>query len=129
MELELEDLLAEEVKSQLEGLKDIEMGTDEYKTVVDGLTKLTDRVIKIKELDYDATDKIDARETEIALKKQQMKEEKNDRWIRNGITIAGIVIPTVVTVWGTIKSLKFEEEGTVTTIMGRGFIQKLLPHK
>lgn len=129
MELELEDLLAEEVKSQLEGLKDIEMGTDEYKTVVDGLMKLTDRVIKIKELDYDATDKIDARETEIALKKQQMKEEKNDRWIRNGITIAGIVIPTVVTVWGTIKSLKFEEEGTVTTIMGRGFIQKLLPHK
>lgn len=127
--MELEDLLEEEVKSQLEGLKDIEMGTDEYKTVVDGLTKLTDRVIKIKELDYDASDKIDARETEIALKKQQMKEEKNDRWIRNGIAIAGIVIPTVVTVWGTIKSLKFEEEGTVTTIMGRGFIQKLLPHK
>ena len=127
--MELEDLLEEEVKSQLEGLKDIEMGTDEYKTVVDGLTKLTDRVIKIKELDYDASDKIDARETEIALKKQQMKEEKNDRWIRNGIAIAGIVIPTAVTVWGTIKSLKFEEEGTVTTIMGRGFIQKMLPHK
>ena len=127
--MELEDLLEEEVKSQLEGLKDIEMGTDEYKATVDGVVKLADRVIKIKELDYDASDKIDARETEVAIKKQQMKEEKNDRIIRNGITIAGIVIPTAVTIWGTIKSIKFEQEGTITTIMGRGFIQKLLPHK
>ena len=127
--MELEDLLEEEVKSQLEGLKDIEMGTDEYKATVDGVAKLADRVIKIKELDYDASDKIDARETEIAIKKQQMKEEKNDRIIRNGIAIAGIVIPTAVTIWGTIKSIKFEQEGTITTIMGRGFIQKLLPHK
>ena len=127
--MELEDLLEEEVKSQLEGLKDIEMGTDEYKATVDGVVKLADRVIKIKELDYDASDKIDARETEIAIKKQQMKEEKNDRIIRNGIAIAGIVIPTAVTIWGTIKSIKFEQEGTITTIMGRGFIQKLLPHK
>ena len=127
--MELEDLLEEEVKSQLEGLKDIEMGTDEYKATVDGVAKLADRVIKIKELDYDASDKIDARETEVAIKKQQMKEEKNDRIIRNGIAIAGIVIPTAVTIWGTIKSIKFEQEGTITTIMGRGFIQKLLPHK
>lgn len=127
--MELEDLLEEEVKSQLEGLKDIEMGTDEYKATVDGVVKLADRVIKIKELDYDASDKIDTRETEVAIKKQQMKEEKNDRIIRNGIAIAGIVIPTAVTIWGTIKSIKFEQEGTITTIMGRGFIQKLLPHK
>lgn len=127
--MELEDLLEEEVKSQLKGLKDIEMGTDEYKATVDGLTKLTDRIIKIKENDSVADDKIDARETEVALKKRQMDEEKKDRRIRNGIAIAGIVIPTVVTVWGTIKSIKFEQEGTITTIMGRGFIQKLLPHK
>ena len=127
--MELEDLLEEEVRSQLEGLKDIEMGTDEYKATVDGVVKLADRVIKIKELDYDASDKIDARETEVVIKKQQMKEEKNDRIIRNGIAIAGIVIPTAVTIWGTIKSIKFEQEGTITTIMGRGFIQKLLPHK
>ena len=46
--MELENLLEEEVKSQIEGLKDIEMGTEQYKATVDGLTKLTDRVIKIK---------------------------------------------------------------------------------
>ena len=105
--MELENLLEEEVKSQIEGLKDIEMGTEQYKATVDGLTKLTDRVIKIKELE----------------------EEKKDRRTRNCIAVAGIVIPAALTVWGTVKSIKFEQDGTFTTIMGRGFIQKLLPHK
>lgn len=127
--MELENLLEEEVKSQIEGLKDIEMGTDEYKATVDGLTKLTDRVIKIRELDENADDKEDARKTEIALKLLQLEEEKKDRRTRNCIAVAGIVIPAALTVWGTVKSIKFEQDGTITTIMGRGFIQKLLPHK
>lgn len=127
--MELENLLEEEVKSQIEGLKDIEMGTDEYQAAVDGLTKLTDRVIKIRELDENADDKEDARKTEIALKLLQLEEEKKDRRTRNCIAVAGIVIPAALTVWGTVKSIKFEQDGTITTIMGRGFIQKLLPHK
>jgi hypothetical protein len=127
--MELENLLEEEVKSQIEGLKDIEMGTEQYKATVDGLTKLTDRVIKIRELDENADDKEDARKTEIALKLLQLEEEKKDRRTRNCIAVAGIVIPAALTVWGTVKSIKFEQEGTITTIMGRGFIQKLLPHK
>ena len=60
---------------------------------------------------------------------QLAEDEKRDRRIKNGITIAGIVIPSIITIWGTIKSLNFEKEGTVTTIMGRGFINKLLPKK
>ena len=58
-----------------------------------------------------------------------MDEEKKDRLVKNIITAAGIVLPLVITVWGTKVSLKFEEEGTFTTIMGRGFINKLLPKK
>ena len=127
--MELENLLEEEVKSQIEGLKDIEMGTEQYKATVDGLTKLTDRVIKIRELDENADDKEDARKTEIALKLLQLEEEKKDRKTRNGIAIIGVVVPAALTVWGTIKSIKFEQDGTFTTIMGRGFIQKLLPNK
>ena len=56
-----------------------------------------------------------------------MEEEKKDRLIKNILTGAGIIIPLGVTVWGTLKTLKFEEEGTVTTLMGRGFINKLFP--
>ena len=62
-------------------------------------------------------------------KSQQMEDERKDRLVRNGITIASIVIPTAVTIWGTLKSFKFEETGTVTTTIGRGFINKLIPKK
>jgi hypothetical protein len=69
------------------------------------------------------------REVDYELKQQQMEEDRKDRKIKNLLTAAGIVIPTGVTIWGTFKSFKFEQEGTITTIMGRGFINKLLPKK
>jgi hypothetical protein len=57
------------------------------------------------------------------------KDDKRDRLIKNIIGAAGIVLPLIVTIWGTKVSLKFEEEGTITTQMGRGFIQRLFPKK
>ena len=62
-------------------------------------------------------------------KLKQSDEEKKDRLIKNCLSVAGIVLPIWVTIWGTLKTLEFEKEGTVTTIMGRGFINKLLPRK
>ena len=122
-------MLHEEIQDEFKNLKEMELGTEEYKTTVDGLAKLVDRAIEIDKLNIAAQDKIDSREIEVDLKQQQINDEKQDRKIRNGIAIAGIVIPTIVTIWGTLKSFKFEKDGTVTTIMGRGFIQKLLPNK
>ena len=127
--MKIETLLHEEIQDEFKNLKEMELGTEDYKTTVDGLVKLVDRAIEIDKLNIDAQDKIDSREIEVDLKQQQINDDKQDRKIRNAIAIAGIVIPTIVTVWGTFKSLKFEKEGTVTTIMGRGFIQKLLPNK
>lgn len=127
--MKIETLLHEEIQDEFKNLKEMELGTEEYKTTVDGLAKLVDRAIEIDKLNIDAQDKIDSREIEVDLKQQQINDEKQDRKVRNGITIAGIVIPTIVTIWGTLKSFKFEKDGTVTTIMGRGFIQKLLPKK
>ena len=127
--MKIETLLHEEIQDEFKNLKEMELGTEDYKTTVDGLVKLVDRAIEIDKLNIDAQDRIDSREIEVDLKQQQINDEKQDRKIRNGIAIAGIVIPTIVTIWGTLKSFKFEKDGTVTTIMGRGFIQKLLPNK
>ena len=122
-------LLETEIQDQLEALGDLEVGTDEHKSAVDDVTKLLDRFIEMERLEAEAEEKFCARENEHGLKLQQMAEDRKDRWVKNGIAIGGIVIPTIITVWGTLKSLKFEETGTVTTIMGRGFINKLLPKK
>ena len=62
-------------------------------------------------------------------KREQMEAENRDRKVKNAIAIATLVVSNLIVVWGTCKSIKFEETGTFTTIMGRGFVNKLLPKK
>ena len=85
--------------------------------------------IEISKLNTEYELKRDAREIDTNLKVQQMKADAKDRKIKYAISIGETVVSTAVIIWGTLKSFKFEENGTITTIMGRGFINKLLPKK
>lgn len=127
--MKFEHLLKEEIVSEVEALGGLELGTEQYKTTVDGVTKLVDRALEIEKIDIEAEERERSREIETNLKIQQMEDDKKDRKVKNGIAIGSTLLGVVVTVWGTLKTLKFEEEGTVTTLMGRGFINKLLPKK
>jgi hypothetical protein len=127
--MNIETLLREEIESELEKLKTMEPGSDEHKAAVDEITKLTDRAIEMKKVEAEIQDKAMTRENESSRLDAQMKMDQKDRLIKNCIAVASIVVPTAVTIWGTVKSFKFEQEGTITTIMGRGFINKLLPKK
>ena len=123
--MSIQTLLNEEIKNEFEDLKKMELGSETYKTTVDGLTKLVDRAIELEKIDVEQNEAYENRQVELS----KIEDDRKDRWVRNILTGAGIIIPTAVTVWGTIKSINFEKEGTITTIMGRGFIQKLLPKK
>ena len=127
--MNIETQLHEEISAEFEDLKKMQLGCDEYKATVDGLTKLMDRAIEIERFEQESQDKAEAREQESKLKLKQKKEDRNDRIVKNILTVASIAVPTAVTIWGTQKSFEFEQEGTITTIMGRGFINKLLPKK
>ena len=127
--MDMETMLREEIRDELESLKSMQLGDELYKTTVDGLTKLIDKTIEIEKFNIESQEKTQNREEDLELKRQEMEDNKRDRLLTNGIAVAGIVIPSLLTIWGTLKSLKFEETGTVTTIVGRGFINKLLPRK
>lgn len=127
--MSMKTLLQQEIKNELKELEKMQIGTETYKTTVDGITKLVDRVVEMENFDIENDEKIKSREIETDLRLIQMKEDRKDRIVKNLLSVAGIVIPSVITIWGTIKSIEFEKDGTITTIMGRGFIQKLLPKK
>lgn len=118
-------MLHEEIQSELEELSKIEVGSEKYKVAVDGVSKLMDRAIEIDKLNADAQEKIESRETELDLKLKQMEEDKKDRKARNTIALVGIGIPAAVSIWGTLKTLKFEEVGTVTTLAGKEHLRKI----
>ena len=123
--MKIKETLYKEIEDELQALNEIEVGTDEYKSSVDGVTKLLDRVIEIEKHEAEMKE----REAERTAKNIQVAEEQKDRVVKNYISAGGVVLPLLVTIWGTLKSFKFEKDGTVTTIMGRGFINKLLPKK
>ena len=116
--MDMKQPLIKEIQTEFKKLEEIEIGSEQYKTTVDGLTKLVDRAVEIEKLDI-----------EHEMENVKMKEENLDRRIKNGIAIGGIVIPSLITIWGTLKSLKFEETGAVTTGAGREFIKRLFHKK
>ena len=127
--MRIETMLHKEIEIEFEELKRLQLGTEEYKTTVDGLTKLVDRAIEIDKINIEQEEKTVTRKEETELKLKQMEDEKKDRNVKNVITVGTALLSVGLTVWGTLKSLKFEETGTVTTLVGRNFIGKLFSKK
>ena len=122
-------LLDAEIRRGFEKLNTLEADTEEYKSTVETLLKLIDRANTMEQLEIDKKDKMNAREYENGLRLMEIKEERIYRIGQTILAAAGIIIPTIVTVWGTKASFEFEKEGNVTTIMGRGFVSSLIPKK
>lgn len=127
--MRIEDLLKREICEDLEGMLELDLGSDEHKASVDAVTKLIDREVELRKLEIEHQERLESRKAEEELKLKQMKEGKVDRIIGYVINVAGIVIPVIVTVWGTKVSLKFEEEGTITTSAGRNFFSRIFHKK
>lgn len=138
--MDVKELLESELKREIEEMADLEYGSDAYKASADGVAKLLDKYIAMDKMILDSQDKFDARDAEIKFKKEQIeadneikrkqiRDERIDRIVKNALTAASIFGGFALTVWGTRASFEFEKEGSITTIMGRGFINKLLPKK
>lgn len=118
-----------EIDDEFDKLAGMQPGTDEHKATVDSIAKLMDRAIELEKLADAAEEKANDRKFENELKLKQAKDERLDRIVKNVISVAGIVLPIGLTIWGTVTSLEFEKENTVTTPVGRLFINKLFPKK
>ena len=123
--MEIETLLYNEIVSELEELDKIDVGGDKYKVAAEGIAKLIDRSIEMDKIKNERDERQTNRENDIELKTRQVNEEIKDRKIKNVITIVVSGVGTIVTIWGTLKTLKFEETGTVTTMAGKNFINKI----
>lgn len=127
--MNVKELLNEEVKSHIEALRNIEVGTEQYKAGIDGTVRLLDKLNDMDRIDLEYQDKYESRIHENDLKLKQMEEERKDRKVKNWLTAAGLVVTAGLTIWGTCRTLEFEETGTITTSAGRAFINRLFPKK
>ena len=127
--MDVKEQLTKLVEFQMELMKDLKPGTDEYKSAADALAKLLDKLNEIDRNEYDYWDKKESREKENELKLKQLKSEKTDRIVKNCLTGTSVVGGIALAIWGTLVSLNFEKTGSVTTLAGRGIISNLIPKK
>ena len=70
---DIKSLLKKEIEAEFLELEKIQIGTDDYKTSVDGITKMIDKSIEISKMEADIDSKKEAlyAETDLELKKQK----------------------------------------------------------
>ena len=107
-----------EIDEKLDELNKLTLGSQEYSAAVTDLTKLMDRSIEIEKLEVSETQN-----------EKQMKEGRKSRMVKNVIDVGSIVLPLVVTIWGVKASLYFEDKNTVTTTVGRKFMDRIFSFK
>lgn len=113
--MNIETLVDVAVAEEFEKLAGIEeIGTEQRKVAIDGVTKLLDRKIEMEKL-----------EIEQAEKEQARKDERTDRIVKNVLTGVSVVGGLALTVWGSLMSWKFEESGTITSTPGKKFMSNL----
>lgn len=117
--------LEKEIEILFDALKDMEVGTEEHTTASTDLAKLLDKYNEMTKNDYDYWDRQETREKDHEIKTKQMEDDRKDRRVKNWLTGISIGGGFGLTIWGTLKSLKFEETGSLTTSAGREFIKKL----
>lgn len=127
--MSIKTILDDEIRNELENLGRENIGSDEYKANVDGVTRLLDRKIELEKLEIESRERVDAREAETDLKIQQMKNEKKERLISHGVTIGTFLGSATLYIVAFIASTNFEREGTFTTEGGRSSIRNLLTLK
>ena len=125
----IDTMLRDELQREFENLKDMKSGTEEHKVGVDSLTKLLDRAIEMDKLEADVQEKAENREVDTSLKEKQLQEDKKDRIVKNCLTAVSLIASVGLTIWGSCKSWKFEETGTITSTAGREFMKKLFHMK
>ena len=118
--------LDSEILNQIENLGNEAIGSEEYKANVDGVTKLLDRKIELEKLEFDREHKIESRDIEVDLKRQQIYEGKKERRWKYGVAIGTFVGSTVVYGLAFLASTNFEREGTFTTKGGLDSVKNLM---
>ena len=123
--MEIKTLLKGEIQDEMSELNKLAIGSDEHKATIEGVTKLIDRTIELEKIEVDREEKGYDRRFNAEIQNERLKIERRDKIVCHVLTGVSLVTGVALTVWGTFKTLKFEETGTVTTFAGKNFIGKL----
>lgn len=95
---------------------DLVIGSEDYDVAIKERDNIRNELLKLEQIE---------KETEV--KKIQNDSENKREWIRNVITIVTFGISTVISLYTINKTFKFDEESTVSSTLGRGILNGVVP--
>lgn len=125
----IERLFEERIEKEMEEIGKEQIGTDKYKSGIDGVTKLADRLIELKKLEVERDKYERDRDFDETYKLQQLKAEKKDRIAKNCLTAASIGVPVAGAFVMGIMSMNFQRTDSFFTEAGNGAVRSLLKFK
>lgn len=146
--------LDEEIQNELDNLANLDPGSDQHSAAVESVAKLYKLKIEEQKALLDFDEKVQRREMEKEqyikelelkqnqldndysfhdqediFKKNQLNEQKKDRYLRIAVEAASLTLPLIFYAHWMNKGFKFEESGTYTSTTFRGLFNRFRPTK
>lgn len=128
--MELKTILKEEIGNEIGELAKIELGTDKYDSMVEGIADLITAYSNLEELELKKSESA-LEESKVDIEYEKVRNESNKAVYGVIKDLAIILVPTginaVITIAGTRAMFEFEREGTVTSRVGNKIVDRLFP--
>lgn len=128
---EIEKMMDEEMKNQLEDIAEMSTGSKEKSEAIDDLAKLYRLKIERDKAVWEQEEKEIRRqnddihhEDDAEIEKLKLKDEKRNRWWQYGISAAGVILPLIFYDRWWSRGLMFEKDGTFGSSIFREIRQK-----
>lgn len=126
--MDLTEKMSMEIDRRLDELSSLELGSNEYSKAVSNVVMLYDAHNKEVHNNADYWDRIEARdkqaEAQVEARKNETDERRNERLIKYGIEVLGILVPPIAYAFLFRDGLRFEKEGVVSSTFVRNLIGK-----
>lgn len=118
--------VVDEVLSEIEEVKRLEVGSDKHEKGVNSVTKLMDRAIEMQKVDLEER-KIELEEDKLEVEKTKLEVEKKDRNRKDLIAVGTFVVSTLTGLAVVYETFRFDTENTPTSTLGRTILTKFIP--
>ena len=113
---ETKELLMEDYKKVSDLLTVVQPDDEKYGRLIEERDDIRNELIKMDSIEIDANGK-----------KAEIEAEDRREKVRNYITIGTFVGTSLISIWAVLKTFKFDEDGTVTSTLGRGILSGIIP--
>lgn len=114
--MSIKNQLSEEIMDQLTEVHKIDVGTDESRTAINGLSILIDK--------FNDMERLEIEKEKIENENFKTLNEIEDRKMKNKITICTAGVGAGITIIMGLLAYVYEERGTITSKAGKRFIDR-----